>query len=125
MKELEPEEYSAESLRIDPSSINEPAELDELVPLRRVWALVLTVAVVDYLVAKPSSKRFADAKDWIFYGEVEAVNSFDNIARFLAFDPVRLRNAIACRRSEAWADPQKPITLLAQIRAAGGEPENG
>jgi hypothetical protein len=110
--------FSAQRLCIDPAEIAVSGS-DEMRPLRKVWALVLTVAVVDYLVAKPTSKKFREAKDWIFYGQAAAANSFDNVAHFLDFDPERLRTAIACRRTEVWADPQKAITILADLRAAG------
>jgi hypothetical protein len=74
--------YSALDICIDPSTVSAGLSSDAA-PLRRVWAMVLTVAVVDYLVAKPTSKRFKNAKDWIFYGQAAAANSFDNVSRFL------------------------------------------
>jgi hypothetical protein len=111
--------YSALDLRIDPSCVS-PDLSSDAAPLRRVWAMVLTVAVVDYLVAKPTSKRFRNAKDWIFYGQSAVANSFDNVARFLDFEPGRLRGVIACRRSEAWADPAKALLVLAELRSAKG-----
>lgn len=113
--------YSAVDLRIDPAGIS-PDLSGDAVPLRRMWAMVLTVAVVDYLVAKPSSKRFRSAKDWIFYDGRALANSFDNVALVLDFDPQRLRNAIACRRSEVWADSRQPLKVLAELRELAGGP---
>lgn len=107
--------FSAERIAIDPETID-PQEDPHAAPLRKVWALVLTVAVVDYLVAKPRSKRFLEAKDWIFYGDARPANSFENVAHFLGFAPGRLRRAIACRREELWTDPQKVLEVIALVR---------
>lgn len=109
-------DYSATDLCIDPSSIGCGYLGEDAAPLRRLWVMVLTVAVVDYLVAKPSSKRFLSAKEWIFYNGAWLANSFDNVALLLEFDPQRLRNAIACRRSEVWADSGPPLKVLAALR---------
>lgn len=107
--------YSAERIAIDPDVVvanDDP----QAAPLRKVWAMVLTVAVVDYLVAKPKSRRFLEAKDWIFYGQARAANSFDNVAHFLDFPPERLRRAIACRREEIWSEPEKVLEVLDIVR---------
>lgn len=113
--------WAADDIAIDPSTIC-PSEAPDAAPLRRVWSLVLTIAVVDYLVAKPTSKRFREAKEWIFYGQPTAPNSFDNIARLLDFRADRLRRCIACRREEVWADPQKALEVIDAVRGTPAAP---
>jgi hypothetical protein len=67
---------------------------------RVLWGLVLASAIVEYLVCPPSSRRFREAKQWIFYNDAARPNSFDNIALFLNEDPGRLRQMIARRRDD-------------------------
>ena len=110
--------YSALDLCIDPSSISQDLGADAL-PLREMWTMVLVIAVVDYVAAKPTSRRFRSAKEWIFYGR-DAANSFENVASILKFEPGRLRAGIAKLRGDALARPQETLTLLHELLALAG-----
>jgi hypothetical protein len=120
MDGLEPEVlalFTAERVCVDQATVFDHGD-PMFVPLRRLWGMSLLQAVLDYLMAPSSSRRFRAAKAWIFYGAAGAANGFDNVARFLGHDPMRMRRAIVVRRSELVADPQALALIRSIVNAA-------
>lgn len=112
--------FSAERILIDPASVLDPDE-PLMRPMRRLWGMSFLQAVLDYLSGSTNSRAFREAKAWIFYGDAHAANSFDNVARFLEFDPQRVRAALTGRRSELWTDPHQALAVITAVRSAADD----
>jgi hypothetical protein len=106
-------------LKLDATQTVDPED-PQMRGYRVLWGLVLASAIVEYLVCPPSSRRFRQAKSWIFYGEASLANSFDNIALFLNEDPTRLRRMIVRRRDTLQSDAV--AMMIGEMERFGSDP---
>lgn len=94
---------------------------DDPANLRPVWSRVLVMSMSDYWLAPPSSVRFNEALEWLFYSNPTSANSFENVCLLLKLrkSPTEVRAFIAARCSEIRENPSRAEELIRELQTIG------
>lgn len=94
---------------------------DDPANLRPVWSRVLVMSMCDYWLAPPSSVRFNEALEWLFYSNPLAANNFENVCLLLKLQktPTEVRAFIAARCSEVRENPSRAEELVRELQTIG------
>lgn len=97
----------------------------DMAQFRRGWCAVVGLALLDYLIANPASKKWRDARDWIFDSGTAYPNAFDNIVEFLDINPQRAKVAILRLHAKTATDPGARARVLSELAGQGNGTRRG